>query len=128
MSELKALYSYQQCVCERTAVCMSWSCCCVLTVIGVKERGFLYAACSICYDLEGASSKLMMLDSGCCAPPVDAPPLLCDIEDEEVEERERRRQEEGRSGCVSVLISSSSSSSSSSMLGQADWSSTRFRR
>ena len=91
----------------------------------------------ICYDLEGASSKLIMLDSGCCAPPVDGAPLLCDIEDEEVEAREAPTgpnvEEEGsrppgRSGLVSVLTSSSSSSSSSSMLGQADWSSTRFRR
>lgn len=97
---------------------------------------------SICYDLEGASSKLIMLDSGCCVPPVDGAPTLCDIEDEEVEVREaptgppaglNEEEEEGsrppgRSGCVSVLTSSSSSSSSSSMLGQADWSSTRFKR
>lgn len=94
---------------------------------------------SIGYDLEGASSKLMMLDSGCCVPPVGCAPPLCDIEDEEVEESEMPigppaglvAEEEGplgRSGCVSVLTSSSSSSSSSSMLGQADWSSTRFRR
>ena len=96
--------------------------------------------CSICYDLEGASSKLIMLDSGCCAPPVDGAPPLCDNEDEEVEEREaptgppaaldveEGSRPPGRSGCVSVLTSSSSSSSSSSMLGQADWSSTRFSR
>lgn len=97
--------------------------------------------CSICYDLEGASSKLIMLDSGCCTPPVDGAPPLCDIEDEEVDERdaptgppadldveEEGSRPPGRSGCVSVLTSSSSSSSSSSMLGQADWSSTRFRR
>lgn len=95
---------------------------------------------SICYDVEGASSKLIMLDSGCCAPPVTGVPLLCDIEDEEVEERvvpgapagldieEERSRPPGRSGSVLVLTSSSSSSSSSSMLGQADWSSTRFSR
>lgn len=94
----------------------------------------------ICYDLEGASSKLIMLDSGCCAPPVAGAPLFCDIEDEEVEEREAPgaptglgMEEEGSrppgmSGCELVLTSSSSSSSSSSMLGQADWSSTRFSR
>lgn len=94
----------------------------------------------ICYDLEAASSKLIMLDSGCCAPPVAGVPLLCDIDDEEVEEREAPgapaglgMKEEGscppgRSGSVLVLTSSSSSSSSSSMLGQADWSSTRFSR
>lgn len=96
--------------------------------------------CSICYDLEGASSKLIMLDSGCCVPPVDGAPPLCDNDIEEVEEREapmgpppglgveEGSRPPGRSGCVSVLTSSSSSSSSSSMLGQADWSSTRFRR
>ena len=96
--------------------------------------------CSSCYDLEGASSKLIMLDSGCCTAPADGAPPLCDINDE-VEEREGAmpppdvlgvEEEEsrptGRSGCVSVLTSSSSSSSSSSMLGQEDWSSTRFRR
>lgn len=93
---------------------------------------------SICYDLEGASSKLIMLDSGCCAPPVAGVPLLC--EDEEVEEmevpdapaglgmKEEGSRPPGRSGSVLVLTSSSSSSSSSSMLGQADWSSTRFSR
>ncbi len=93
-----------------------------------------------CYDLEGTSSKLIMLDSECWAPPVDGAPPLCDIEDEEVEVREvptgapaglgtgEGSRPPGRSGCVSVLTSSSSSSSSSSMLGQADWSSTRFRR
>lgn len=97
--------------------------------------------CSICYDLECASSKLIMLDSGCCVPAVDAAPPLCDNANDDVEEREALMgppaslgvEEEGswppgRSGCVSVLTSSSSSSSSSSMLGQADWSSTRFRR
>lgn len=97
--------------------------------------------CSICYDLEGASSKLIMLDSACCVPAADAAPPLCDNGNEDVEEREALMgppaglgvEEEGsrppgRSGCVSVLTSSSSSSSSSSMLGQADWSSTRFRR
>lgn len=82
----------------------------------------------------------MMLDSGCCTPPEEGAPPLCDINDEEVEEREalmappavlgveEGSRPPGRSGCVSVLTSSSSSSSSSSMLGQADWSSTRFRR
>lgn len=67
-----------------------------------------------------------------------APPLLCDRDDieeapvppaglgAEVDEEGSRPPES--SGCLSVLTSSSSSSSSSSMLGQADWSSTRFRR
>lgn len=41
--------------------------------------------CPICYDLEGASSKLIMLDSGCCVPPVDGAPLFCDNDDEEAE-------------------------------------------
>lgn len=94
-----------------------------------------------CYDLDGASSKLIMLDSGCCAPLEDGAPPLCDTEDEDVEVREAPTRTPavlevedegsrlpGRRGCVSVLTSSSSSSSSSSMLGQADWSSTRFRR
>lgn len=80
-----------------------------------------------------------MLDSGCCVPPVEGAALICDKD--EVEEggtpigppADLGVEEEGsrpvdRSGCVSVLTSSSSSSSSSSMLGQADWSSTRFRR
>ncbi len=91
-----------------------------------------------CYDLEGASSKLIMLDSGCCPPPVDGTPPLCDIVEEVeaptgppaglgVEEEEESRPPRRR-GCESVLTSSSSSSSSSSILGQADWSSTRFRR
>lgn len=93
-----------------------------------------------CYDLDGASSKLIML-SGCCTPLEDGVPPLCDTDDEDVEVREApvrppavlEVEDEGsrlpgRRGCVSVLTSSSSSSSSSSMLGQADWSSTRFRR
>lgn len=97
--------------------------------------------CSICYDLEGASSKLIMLDSGCCVPPAGGAPLPCDKDNEEVGgsgvpmgppaglgAEEEGSRPPGRSGCVSVLTSSSSSSSSSSMLGQADWSSTRFRR
>lgn len=80
-----------------------------------------------------------MLDSGCCAPPDEGAALICDKD--EVEESdapigppvglgvgEEASRPEDRSGCVSVLTSSSSSSSSSSMLGQADWSSTRFRR
>lgn len=80
-----------------------------------------------------------MLDSGCCVPPDDGALLICDIE--EVEEidtpigppaglnvEEEGSRPVGRSGSVSVLTSSSSSSSSSSILGQADWSSTRFRR
>lgn len=94
--------------------------------------------CSTGYDLEGASSKLMMLDSGCWGPPAVGAPAPCDSEDapappaglgaeDEAEEEEGSRPP-GRSGCVSVRTSSSSSSSSSSMLGQADWSSTRFRR
>lgn len=70
-----------------------------------------------------------------------APPPLCDREDVEEapappaglgaeveEEEEEGSRPPERSGCVSDLTSSSSSSSSSSMLGQADWSSTRFRR
>lgn len=93
---------------------------------------------SVRYDLEGASSKLMMLDSGCATPPADAAPALCDNDEEEEVEApagppaglgaEEEEEAEGSSGCVSVRTSSSSSSSSSSMLGQADWSSTRFRR
>lgn len=80
-----------------------------------------------------------MLDSGCCVPPDDGAVLICDIE--EVEEidtpigppaglnvEEEGSRPVGRSGSVSVMTSSSSSSSSSSILGQADWSSTRFRR
>lgn len=93
--------------------------------------------CSTGYDLEGASSKLMMLDSGCWGPPEVGAPAPCDSEDApappaglgaEDEEEEEGSRPPGRSGCVSVRTSSSSSSSSSSMLGQADWSSTRFRR
>lgn len=80
-----------------------------------------------------------MLDSGCCVPPVEGAAFICDKDKVEeggtpigppaglgVEEEGSRPVD--RSGCVSVLTSSSSSSSSSSMLGQADWSSTRFRR
>lgn len=81
-----------------------------------------------------------MLDSGCCVPPVKGAALIWDKDEVEesdtpggppaglgVEEEEGSRPVD-RSGCMSVLTSSSSSSSSSSMLGQADWSSTRFRR
>lgn len=81
----------------------------------------------------------MMLDSECCGPPAEGAAPICDKE--EVEEsdapagppaglaaEEEGSRPAGRSGCASVLPSSSSSSSSSSMLGQADWSSTRFRR
>lgn len=75
------------------------------------------------YDLEGASSKLMMLDSG--AEPVGDAVLLWDIEDDGIGPEE---EEGGSRGWVWVRTSSSSSSSSSSMLGHADWSSTRFRR
>lgn len=80
-----------------------------------------------------------MLDSGCCVPPVEGAALICDKAEVEgsdipigppaglsVEEEGSRPVD--RSGCASVRTSSSSSSSSSSMLGQADWSSTRFRR
>lgn len=35
------------------------------------------------YDLEGASSKLIMLDSGCCVPPDEGAALIS--EDEEAE-------------------------------------------
>lgn len=81
----------------------------------------------------------MMLDSGCCVPPVEGAALICDKEEGEdsvtgigppadLDVEEEGSRPVGRSGCVSVLTSSSSSSSSSSILGQADWSSTRFRR
>lgn len=106
-----------------------------ITQVSTPVSDMHIASLSKGYDLEGASSKLMILDSGvACAPP------LGNIEDEDVEDRVMamdppaagRGVEEGgsrgRSGCVSVRISSTSSSSSSSMLGQADWSSTRFKR
>lgn len=81
----------------------------------------------------------MMLDSGCCVPPVEDAALICDKEAAEdsdaaigppagLDVEEEGSRPVGRSGCVSVLTSSSSSSSSSSILGQADWSSTRLRR